>query len=135
MPGTGIDTLMDIWAAINSDGTDPPFANHEDLYTTIDSTAMGRIPWQSFSATYNGILPDNPPPWMVAKYDVWFRNPQEIIRDMIANPDFRDEVDYSAKRVFNAKGQREWKDFMSGNWAWKQSVCHVAFCLSKRLKR
>jgi hypothetical protein len=53
---------------------------------------------------------------------VWFRDPREIIQDMISNPDFKDEVDYSAKRVFGAAGKREWKDFMSGNWAWEQSV-------------
>ncbi|THH16273.1 hypothetical protein EW146_g4353 [Bondarzewia mesenterica] len=39
----------------------------------------------------------------------------------LANPDFEGEIDYSAKQVFNEGGKREWKDLMSGNWAWEQS--------------
>lgn len=62
MPGAGIDTLMNIWAAMNPAGVDPPFADYEELYETIDSTAMGGIPWQLFLAIYNGVLPDDPPP-------------------------------------------------------------------------
>lgn len=55
---------------------------------------------------------------MVAKYNVWFRDPQDIVQDIIANPGLKDEVDYASKCIFNADGKREWKDFMSGNWAW-----------------
>src|SRR6266487_4402067 len=40
-PGTQIDDLMDIWGAREGD---PPFSNHDDLYSIIDSTALGDIP-------------------------------------------------------------------------------------------
>ncbi|KAJ7911949.1 hypothetical protein B0H13DRAFT_2327804 [Mycena leptocephala] len=38
----------------------------------------------------------------------------------LANPDFKSEMDFAPKRVFVGK-QREYNDFMSGNWAWKQA--------------
>ncbi|THH19362.1 hypothetical protein EW146_g1774 [Bondarzewia mesenterica] len=64
---------------------------------------------------------ENVVPWKLAEYEVWTRNPRTLFRNQLANPDFEGEIDYSAKQVFNEGGKREWKDLMSGNWAWEQS--------------
>ena len=50
MSADNIDTLTSLWAAtlLPHDDT-PPFADHNDLYETIDSTPIGDVPWQSFS--------------------------------------------------------------------------------------
>ena len=74
MPGAEIDELMQIWAKMLPEGQDPPFADHDDLYNTIDATILGDVPWQSFSITYSGELPmdDSVPPWMLGEYDIWF---------------------------------------------------------------
>jgi hypothetical protein len=127
MPGTNIDELMQIWAIIdsNGDGDDPPFADHEDLYDTIDATTQGDVPWQSFSVTYTGELPEGGntiPPWMLASYDVWFRDPRLVLQNQLQNPDYRDEFDYAPFQKFNDNGEREWKNFMSANWAYQQAV-------------
>jgi hypothetical protein len=55
MSTDNIDTLTNLWAVmllLHADS--PPFANHSDLYETIDSTPVGDVPWQSFSLTYDG---------------------------------------------------------------------------------
>jgi hypothetical protein len=123
MPGTHIDTLMDLWALSGQDGIAPPFASHSDLYETIDSTPIGGVPWKSFGVAYHGPLPPgDAPPWMSAEYDVWYRDPWDIIRNHISNPDFKNEVDYCAKCIFNENGEREWWNLMDGTWAWIQSV-------------
>ncbi|OBZ73048.1 hypothetical protein A0H81_06618 [Grifola frondosa] len=99
MAGKRINDLMDLWTTTllkyNDHG---PFANSTDLYRTIDSTRLGTS----------------------SSYDVWFRNPRTVVQNMLANPDFDGEIDYGPFREF-ADGERRLKDFMSGDWAWKQA--------------
>jgi hypothetical protein len=43
---------------------------------------------------------------------------------MLANSDYVGEIDYTTYREFQEKDKkRRYKDFMSGDWAWNQSVC------------
>jgi hypothetical protein len=122
---------MDIWAA--QENSNPPFGNHEELYSVIDSTALGDIPWESFSVTYSGELPEGEtPPWMLAEYDIWYRNPRSVLRNQMANPDFKGEIDYAAKQVFDADDEREFQDLLSGNWGWEQSVRRISFTQPRR---
>lgn len=121
MPGTHIDDLMALWAA--KEDSEPPFASTDHLYQTIDSTTLSDAPWESFSVKYQGPEPaEGAAPWMSQEFDVWCRNTRTVIRNQLDNPDFANEIDYSAKQVFGADGQREYSDMMSGNWAWQQSV-------------
>lgn len=122
MSGTDINTLMALWAARADDGISAPYENHNHLYSTIDATPLGDAPWHSFSVHYSGETPDTPAPWMVAEYDVWCRDIKTIMENMLSNPDFDGEIDYAAKQVFEEDGQRQFRDFMPGNWAFKQSM-------------
>ena len=74
MSASHIDALLDLWAATLEKHNDhPPFANHRDLYQTIDSIPLGDVPWQSFAVKFCGDKPDvNVPPWMNGSYDVWY---------------------------------------------------------------
>lgn len=125
MPGTEIDVLLELWAASLVRHNDTPgFSGHTDLYATIDATTLGDAPWKSFSAAYTGDLPEqNVPPWKLASYEVWYRDPRTILRSMLANPDFKGETHYSPIQEFGPNGERRWKDLMSGNWCWEQAVC------------
>ncbi|KAF7334397.1 hypothetical protein MVEN_02268800 [Mycena venus] len=101
MSAGAIDELMQNWAA-REGAPDPPFADHKDLYATIDATDLGHIPWQSFEVSYNQPIPlGDTTPWKRQAYTVYFRDPP--------------------KRVYAADGTREYMDFMSGNWAWRHS--------------
>ncbi|KAI0054565.1 hypothetical protein BV25DRAFT_1910247 [Artomyces pyxidatus] len=123
MPATHLNDLMSYWAASQThEGDQPPFANNLAVIEALDSINIANAPWESFSASYSGKIPDNdPPPWMLAKYDVWFRDPRTLLRRQLGNPDFAEEIDYSPRQVFDARGKRQWSDFMTGNWAWKQA--------------
>ncbi|OBZ77541.1 hypothetical protein A0H81_01910 [Grifola frondosa] len=122
MPGKCINELMDLWTATLLKYNDyGPFANSKDLYRTIDSTRLGDVKWESFELSYSGEVPDhNVPRWMTGRYDVWFRNPRTVVQNMLANPDFDGEINYGPFREF-VDGERRLKDFMSGDWAWKQA--------------
>jgi hypothetical protein len=129
MSAPNINTLLDLWAAtLLKHGDVPPFANAPDLYNTIDSTPLGDVPWQSFSLTYNGELPDGPaPPWMTSEYDVWFWDPHVVIKNMISSPDYINHFDVAPIRNFDSNGEREYQHFMSGDWAWDEAVCLMLF--------
>jgi hypothetical protein len=125
MSAGDINTLLDLWAAtLLKSGDKPPFADCRDLYKTIDSTPIGDVKWESFSVQYTGEKPQcNTPPWMVESYNVWYRNPHEVIRNMLANPDYATEMDYRPYREYSTDDdERQWQDFMSGDWAWNQAV-------------
>ncbi|KAG1718784.1 hypothetical protein EDB19DRAFT_1920047 [Suillus lakei] len=118
-----IDTLLDLWAATLIQHKDsPPFASHRDLYDTIDSTPLGDIAWESFSMSYKGVKPaDNVPPWMKATYEVWFRDPRLLIHNILANPNFNGEIEYTPYQDYDDNDQRCFKNFFSSDWAWQQA--------------
>ncbi|RXW13185.1 hypothetical protein EST38_g12668 [Candolleomyces aberdarensis] len=121
MSAAHIDELSQLLAHLYPNN-EPPFANHRELYSLIDSIPDGDIAWDSFSVTYDGEKPTNAtvPPWMTQSYEVWFRDPLKILENQIANPDFNGKIDYAPKRVFR-NGKRQYRDLKSGNWAWRQA--------------
>ncbi|RXW18633.1 hypothetical protein EST38_g7221 [Candolleomyces aberdarensis] len=100
----------------------PPFADSRSLFDTIDSIPFGDIPWEGFKVKYDGEIPDQAPSWMTAEYDVWYRNPLEVMEGQLGNPEFARYIDYAPKEVKDAKnGRRQYMDLMSGEWAWDQA--------------
>ncbi|KAH9946685.1 hypothetical protein B0H21DRAFT_808643 [Amylocystis lapponica] len=123
MSNGNIKILLDLWAAsLLRHGDNPPFASHDDLHQVIDSTTLGDVPWKSFAVSYTGDVPQSDaPPWMLAEYEVWFRDPHEVARNILQNPDFDGNIDWTPYREFADDHGRRYQDFMSGDWAWKQA--------------
>ncbi|KAG2058792.1 hypothetical protein BDR06DRAFT_980193 [Suillus hirtellus] len=100
----------------------PPFADHKDLHKVIDATQLGDVPWQGFLVQYLGEHPEDAPSWMDDEYDVWYRDPCLMAHNMLANPTYTNEIDYTPFHEYDAANNtRRWKDFMSGDWAWQQA--------------
>jgi hypothetical protein len=117
-----IDELLQNWGS-RPGADDPPFANHRDLYDTIDATEIGNVPWESFNVSWSGArTPGEEAPWKNEEFTVYFRDPRKVLQLQIANPDFKFEMDFAPKQVFGKGNSREYMDFMSGNWAWRQAV-------------
>ncbi|KAI0075240.1 hypothetical protein K474DRAFT_1685420 [Panus rudis PR-1116 ss-1] len=115
-----IDELLDFWAeTLFPYNAEAPFADHQELLDLIDEIEQGDAPWQSFSVTYTGDVPDvpNPPSWMTQEYDVWFRDPRTVAHNMLSNPAFKDKVDYVPYREYDGTGKRRLQNFMSANWS------------------
>ena len=121
-----VDILMRLWASTTMDHH-APFENHHDMLTTIDSIQDGDSPWHSFSAKYSRDPPRmNPPDWMIKEYTVYYHDPLTVIRNMISNPSFNGQFDYSPYMEFE-NDLWQWSDVMSGDWAWKQAVSFLLF--------
>lgn len=103
-------------------GDQPPFIDHKDVYRTIDLIPHG-VPWQCVTFSYEGPRPATDiPRWMNSEYEVWFRDSHLLLLDMVKNPDFVDYFDYAPSRRYDENGDRQYENFMSGDWAWKQAV-------------
>jgi len=152
MPANQIDTLLEIWAAsLLRLGGNPLFTDHTDLYRVIDSMSVGAVKWENFKITYkrkrdgedgpdeqdevieltgqggqDGQDDQDEPeaPWMFDIYDVWYRDPRQVIHNLLGRTDIKGEMDFVPYREFDATNdQRRWEDFMSGDWAWDEAVC------------
>ncbi|KZP25932.1 hypothetical protein FIBSPDRAFT_732975 [Athelia psychrophila] len=124
MSAGNIEILLALWAAsLAPHGDTPPFNTSKQMNDTIDSSTLGHIPWENFSLRYTGVKPDQgpPPSWMQQEYEVWYRDPRELVKNMVANPDFNGEFDYTPFHEYDADGNHRFQDFMSGDWAWKQA--------------
>jgi hypothetical protein len=133
MSAGNIDMLMELWAAgMATHGDEPPFADHCDLYETIDVIQVGGdVPWQQFEISYNGERPaTDVPSWMEHSYEVYFRDPRQLLLEVLANPSFANDFDYTPMQQFTPDGTRRYENFMSGDWAWKQAVWLSRFGLS-----
>ena len=119
-----IDELCDLWTAGAAEsGGQPPFTDHAHLYDTIDAIPLGGVPWQSFFVSYTSERRETDvPPWMEESYEVHFRDPRHLFLNMLANPTFADDFDYTPMRIFDINGSHHYEHFMSGEWAWNQAV-------------
>ena len=59
---------------------------------------------------------------MTATYDVWYRDVRAVVKRLLANPDFKDHIDYAPLREYDALGVRQLRNFMGGDWVWQQAV-------------
>ncbi|KAI6031143.1 hypothetical protein PISMIDRAFT_57563, partial [Pisolithus microcarpus 441] len=123
MPQSHVDRLMQLWtASVLHHNERAPFVDHADLHRVIDAIPHGDIPWKSFQVKYAGKIPEcNAHGWMSKGYDVWFRDPNAVVKTLLGNPDFHNHFDYVPYREFEPTGQRRWENFMSGNWAWRHA--------------
>ena len=128
MSNASVDTLSQlIRATLITHGVAPDdvnlFESNANMLSAIDSTPLGDVPWQGFSITHDGPLPQAGvvPSWMTKSHDVWYRDPQLLIHNLLANRDFNSEFDYIPFQEFDAQKRRRWRDFMSGDWAWKEA--------------
>ena len=91
------------------------------MYETIDCTPLSDVPWESFSLKYSAegeALLD----WMTTDHEIWFRDPRELVANLVSNRDFANEFDYSPLQEYDADGNHRFQNFMSVDWAWQQAV-------------
>jgi hypothetical protein len=122
---------IDLFSQLSKDsGSQLPFSNHRELLTAIDEISVGDIPWHSFMVRYcdeDGLGSDDSrsehrPKWMSDVHKIFYRDPRRVIHQMLANPDYKDSMDFSPYCAFDNNGVRQYQHLMSGDWAWDQAV-------------
>ncbi|KAG1882453.1 hypothetical protein F4604DRAFT_1879499 [Suillus subluteus] len=111
MSGPNIDFLMELWAFKAAKyEEDSPFKSHS-----------GYVSWQCFTVSPQEDLPSDAPTWKQHEYQVWYHDPDTVIKNMLDNPDFDGQFDYTPYIQYDKDGQRRWMNFMSSNYAWQKS--------------
>jgi hypothetical protein len=122
-----INKALDIWtASVMEYGGSAPWTSAQELYSTIDNIQHGDAPFQSIKIKYNGPRPaGTPPPWMTETYELCTRNARSVLVNQMSSRKLCGSVNLRPYRQFDENGNRVYSNFMSGNYAWKQSVSIV----------
>jgi hypothetical protein len=59
-------------------------------------------------------------------HEVFYRDPNLIACGMLANPSYKDGMDFGPYCAFDKDGAHSYKHMMSGDWAWNQVVGSLA---------
>jgi hypothetical protein len=100
-----------------------PWRNAEEMYSTIDQIQQGSVPWNTIKFRYQMPTMSTSPQWMQQTYELCYHNVRLLLQTQLANPAFKNHFDYAAYQEFNSNGDCVFSNFMSGEWAWNQSVC------------
>ncbi|KAJ7114416.1 hypothetical protein C8R44DRAFT_630053 [Mycena epipterygia] len=121
MSSKNINHLLELWALSLMKHDDlGTFRDYKDIYETIDATKVGDAPWKCFVTTPMAVG-DDAPAWARQKYEVWYRDPEVVVANMLDNPDFDGAFDTTPYVHLDAENKRRWSDFMSANFAWRHS--------------
>lgn len=125
---------MALWKESTSDSdATSPFDGYQHMYECIDGTHIGGALWQCLETAIPPNVQEDAPNWQRTSYKVWYRDPTTIIANLLANPDFEDQFDTAAYVHVDSDEIRYWGDFMSGNFAWRHSVCLLFLQLTMTL--
>ncbi|KAF8869899.1 hypothetical protein CPB85DRAFT_1446504 [Mucidula mucida] len=120
--GSPHNELLEIFAdAMANAGGEGPFASAKALYTAIDDIPYGSSPWKCFISEPCVNLPESAPVWQTETYEIWYQDPDVVVRNILANPDFADSFDPSPYIETDCDDMRRWSDYMSGNFAWRHA--------------
>jgi hypothetical protein len=123
MPEGQVNFLMRLWEqSLEKHNDTGPFESNEHMHAVIDGIKHGDAPWRRFVTSYNGEKGPGCSSWKRAEYEVVYRDPDVVIRNLLANPDFDGHFDYAPYVQLDSNGNRKWDNYMSGNFAWRHAV-------------
>jgi len=68
---------------------------------------------------------------MTTDTEICFRDPRQLIHNILGSPDFVGEIDWSPYHEYAGnigdKENHHFHDFFSRDWEWKQAVCNHPF--------
>ena len=121
---TGFRTL---WLTKNQMKNNPPsFCNNHALLKKIDSLPTGPK-WEHVVFSVDGKGVDGDGKMVTETVDLWRRDPVECVKELFANPAFKDKCQYKPRKAFTdeSKAERVYSEMWTGDWWWKTQVSCV----------
>lgn len=90
--------------------------------------AIDKLPqlseWHLKAITIEGNLLGQDGQRQTEEVELWLRNPVDCIRELMANPTFRDAVCFEPQQVFddNAGTTRRYDEMWTADWWWQMQV-------------
>ena len=111
-----VDKLMRILSAASSfSGSTAPFQNYKHMCTLIDTVEVGDVPWQTFMCKYNSNVTNDSPSWMKQGYKVHYRDPLQVVKNILSSTEFNGKIDYTPYIKTNFKSSYQYHNFMLAN--------------------
>ena len=66
----------------------------------------GDAPRKCSKTSLDEEVDDVAPNWRKHEYEIWYRDPEVVVRNMLANSDFDQEIDYAPCVELNVNGTR-----------------------------
>jgi hypothetical protein len=98
------------------------WTNNASFLKTVDQVERSGA-WSLKTYNIEGDLdPEGQP--TVQTVDLWMRNPLDLIRELIGNPDFKDVMHYAPERHYmdNERENREYNEAWTADWWWNTQV-------------
>jgi Plavaka transposase len=109
------------------------FDSHDDMCGKIDATELGDAPWQKATLQYREDVPARDvPEWMTASYDLYYRDPHIVVKNILSNTTFKGGIDCVPYQEFGHKDERRYENLMSGDWAYRNAVRSLFFVFWSR---
>jgi len=121
---------LDLWCAMvikHQSAHEPfegiPWKNVNELYSMINSIAVGGVGWKSYKFHYTGPKPAALPQWMEETYDLNVRDVLTILEHQISSTQFNGQFDYVPYQEYDSTGNCVYSNLMSAFWENREVVC------------
>lgn len=92
------------------------------FFKRIDSLPTGPR-WERTEITVTGDLVDEAGEALTEQLEIWRRDPVELVKELIGNPAFHDNLRYEPVKVRNMRtGKRVFDEAWTADWWWNAQV-------------
>jgi len=67
---------------------------------------------------------------MLAKHDIWFCDPHVLVKNMLANPNYKGQVDYAPVQEFDDGGSHQYQNLCPETGLGSRQHISIFFCKS-----
>ncbi|KZP05730.1 hypothetical protein FIBSPDRAFT_666170, partial [Athelia psychrophila] len=105
---------------IIQDRVSPSFMTKDMLLDAIDDLPRG-VGWTYQQVTMHGDVEDDAGKCMTEEVELWYRDPVEVVRELMGNPMFRDVMKYAPEQVFRDEERDEQvvNEMWTASWWWE----------------
>ncbi|KAF8479963.1 hypothetical protein JB92DRAFT_3274629, partial [Gautieria morchelliformis] len=114
---TEIDKFLKL--NVTREQTHPSYAGKRDLLQKIDALPLG-LGWTCHTFVIHGDQLDYNGEKCTKELDIWYRNPVACVSELLANPLFREHMQFSPEKLFtdDSKEEQIINEMWTAQWWW-----------------
>lgn len=101
----------------------PSFKNKDEFLGAVDALPPG-VSWKLENVTVTGDVHDEDEQPLKEELELWYRDPVEVVRELLGNPIFRDVTCYAPEQIHRDGDlqERVVNEMWTGDWWWDMQV-------------
>ncbi|KAI8977704.1 hypothetical protein BD414DRAFT_580162 [Trametes punicea] len=105
----------------------PSFHNNHSFTAKLDSLPGPHAQWKLYELTIEGTVLDGTGQRCTETLDLWARDPNEVVAELMGNPEYKEELTYEPVRKFKVSADSDtepdieeiFDDIPSARWMWE----------------